>query len=245
MIGWCVAAIALAGPTWKIEPSPFAEDAAPVMVLLKTGESMNLPNPSPNRMERARLKVVDFANEKPSQPVGLIAYAGSAHLVMPPTKDTGVIATMAAELSPGIMPKPGDDLVGAVELAEKTLEDRGGILLVVTDAIETAQLNALNERLKSARLVVLINAIADEDSVEMRSMETSASVLSASLTKLTPDSTDTDALIAAASRAGEFVAARGAGNRWSESGYWLVPLVAVISLMSFRRETKSVRGANE
>ena len=62
----------------------------------------------------ARLKIADFAAERTGQPLGLVAYAGSAHLVLPPTRDTSVVATMAAEISPAIMPKRGDDLAGAL-----------------------------------------------------------------------------------------------------------------------------------
>ena len=84
LIGWLVAVVAIAGPTWRPEPSPFADDPVPVMLLLGAGESMDREDLMPSRMERARLKVVDFANGRKGLPVGLIAYSGSAHLVLPP-----------------------------------------------------------------------------------------------------------------------------------------------------------------
>jgi Ca-activated chloride channel family protein len=39
--------VAVAGPTWKPEPSPFADDATPLMVLLKADSSMRQPDPAP------------------------------------------------------------------------------------------------------------------------------------------------------------------------------------------------------
>ena len=80
------------------------------MLVLKAGETMDLADLAPSRMERARLKIADFAAERKGQPLGLVAYAGSAHLVLPPTRDTSVVAAMAAEISPAVMPEPGDDL---------------------------------------------------------------------------------------------------------------------------------------
>ena len=42
---------------------------------------------------------------------GLIAYAGSAHLVLPPTTDGTVVTTMASALAPDVMPRQGDALL--------------------------------------------------------------------------------------------------------------------------------------
>lgn len=99
LAGWLLAVIAIAGPTWRLEPSPFADDASPMMILLKADSSMERPDPAPSRMERARLKINDLAEARKGQPLGLIAYAGSAHLVLPPTRDTVAVAEMASPRS--------------------------------------------------------------------------------------------------------------------------------------------------
>ena len=109
------------------------------MVVLRAGESMDLDDMLPSRMERARLKVADFATARKGQPMGLIAYAGSAHLVLPPTRDTSIVASMAAEISPEIMPKLGDDLAAALQLADRTLGDTRGTVVVVADDAEEAR----------------------------------------------------------------------------------------------------------
>ena len=33
---WVLTVTAIAGPTWKLEPSPFADDATPLIILLKS-----------------------------------------------------------------------------------------------------------------------------------------------------------------------------------------------------------------
>ncbi len=56
LTAWLLAVVAVAGPTWRPEPSPFADDPVPVMLVLKAGETMNQSDLLPSRMERARLK---------------------------------------------------------------------------------------------------------------------------------------------------------------------------------------------
>src|SRR5437899_4410049 len=57
LLGWIVAVIAVAGPTWKREPSPFAEQAAPAMIVLKVAPSMMTQDLAPTRLDRARQKI--------------------------------------------------------------------------------------------------------------------------------------------------------------------------------------------
>ena len=42
LIAWLLAIMATAGPTWRPEPSPFADDPVPVMLVLRAGETMEL-----------------------------------------------------------------------------------------------------------------------------------------------------------------------------------------------------------
>ncbi|XZE52203.1 VWA domain-containing protein [Planctomycetaceae bacterium SH139] len=235
LAAWLIAVVALAGPTWKPEPSPFADDPVPVMLVLKADESMELADFSPSRMERARLKIKDFASRRGGQPLGLIAYAGSAHLVLPPTRDTSVVASMASEVSPAIMPKPGDNLVEALNLAAKTLGDVGGSVVIVTDNASSVNEAALKEFRRESLLVVSFLAVARDGTPELDSISDAAATLGANVTRIAADSQDIDSLVRATARAPVRVAADGSGTRWAESGWWLVPLLALLSLADFRR----------
>jgi Ca-activated chloride channel family protein len=240
LIAALLAALALAGPTWKPEPSPFADDPVPVVVVLKAGESMNLTDLPPTRMERAHLKITDLADQRKGQPLGLVAYAGSAHLVLPPTRDTLVVAQMAAEISPDIMPKPGDDLPAALRLAHQNLGDLGGSIVVLTDSVPESDTDALRTFRKEFRTPVHFLAIARPDTPELDTIKTAASTLDASLTPLTPDSTDIASLIKKTARTPVAVAAAGQGTRWSEAGWWLLLPIALLVLINFRRTQQEV-----
>ena len=124
--GWLKVAgavVAIAGPTWKHEPSPFADDVAAIAIVVKVGPSMITEDVQPSRLARATEKIHDLLKERGAGKTSLIAYAGSAHVVMPATKDSGIIDTFALALDPKIMPVDGD--VAAEALTLRVLANQG------------------------------------------------------------------------------------------------------------------------
>jgi len=235
LIGWSLGVVALAGPTWRPEPSPFADDPVPVMLVLKASETMDFADLSPSRMERARLKVADFANARKGQPLGLIAYAGSSHLVLPPTRDTSVVASMAAEISSPMMPQPGDDPASSLELAVSTLGDIAGFVLVVADSVEAENISDLQQFRETSRVPIHFLAIARPETPETDAIQAAASVLNATVTLMTADSADIESLVKKTANAPPSIAAAGEETRWAEAGWWLLPILALLSLVGFRR----------
>ena len=235
LVAWLLAIVAVAGPTWRPEPSPFADDPVPIMLVLKAGESMNQSDLMPSRMERARLKVADFAAERKGQPLGLVAYAGSAHLVLPPTRDTSVVATMGAEISPPIMPKPGDDLASALRLAARTLGDTNGAIIVLADTVSAGSDTGITDFRSQHQLPIYFLAVARGDTPEYNAIQQVATTLSADVTKITPDRQDVRQLVRRAANVPVAVKAASVGVRWAEAGWYIVPLLALVALNSFRR----------
>lgn len=236
LAAWLIAIVAIAGPTWRLEPSPFADDATPLVILLKADLSMDTPDPAPSRLERAKLKISDLAEARKGQPLGLIAYAGSAHLVLPPTRDTAVVARMAAEISPGIMPVAGDRLDLALREAARVLGEgsQGGGVVVIADSVDTDTI-LLDSLKKELGLPVQFLAINTPDSSQDATLRAAAKNLGADVAALDVEGQDIAAIIRRGS--GAPLAKAGAeGERWQEAGYWLVPLVALVLLSSFRKE---------
>lgn len=235
---WLLAIVSIAGPTWQMEPSPFADDSAPLVVLLKADATMEQADPAPSRLERARLKIADLAEARKGRLLGLIAYAGSAHLVLPPTRDTAIVARMAAEISPGIMPAPGDRLDLALREAARVLAEsrQGGSIAVLADSVDTdpAALQALE---KDFSLPVQFLALCDPESSQSEALRKAARMLKADVEPLDVEGGDVAAVVQRAARAP--VAHDGEqGERWQEAGYWLVPAVGLFLLASFRREER-------
>ena len=234
LAAWLIALVAVAGPTWRPEPSPFADDPVPLMLVLKANQTMDLTDLSPTRLERAQLKIADIAEERKGEPLGLVAYAGSAHLVLPPTRDTSVVATMAAEISSSIMPLDGDALAAALQLAAATLGESGGSLLVVADAIAPGSLPSLQSFRQKSQIPIYFLAVARPDTPELDAIEAAASALDASVELLTPDNSDILRLVRKTASAPVAVAVAGSGTRWAEAGWWLVPVLALYGLTTFR-----------
>jgi Ca-activated chloride channel homolog len=233
LAGWLIGAVAVAGPTWRLAPSPFAESARPAVLVVKVTPSMLSHDVQPTRLDRARQKIADLIEARKGAATGLIAYAGSAHLVLPPTADAALVNTMAAALAPGVMPRQdGDGLADAVRLADRTLAEgaRGGSIVVFADAAPAGM-----PALKTSAPVSLVAMLPAERAAADPALAAAASAFGARLVTLTPDESDIDALAKALAREGAPPPAAGEAPRWSEAGYWLTPLLALIALFWFRR----------
>lgn len=238
LIAWLIAVVAIAGPTWNREPNPFAADAAPIMVLLKADESLAPPGMSPSFLERAQLKIADLARARKGQPLGLIAYAGSAHLVLPPTRDTSIVADMARNVSPSVMPKPGDRLDLAIRKAGAILAGKalGGSLLVIADSVQADPRAVHKAHEDTGSYPIQFLAIKDTNS-----LTSVARLVDASVELLAADDRDIVSISKAADRKAA-VGMAGESQRWEEAGYWLVPLLTVMVAFFFRREERVPRG---
>ena len=236
LCAWLLAALAIAGPTWRLEPSPFADDATPLLILLKADQSMPPPGQVPSVLDRARLKIADLAKARRGQPLGLIAYAGSAHLVLPPTRDTAIVGTMAKEISPEVMPEPGDRLDLALDEAVRVLAQghQGGSVVIMADSVHTDP-NALKTWSRSHSMTLQFLALSQPAvTAAQQSVENAAHLLGATVEPPDVEGKDVAAIIR---RAAQSPVARqgGASDRWREAGYALVPLIALLVLASFRR----------
>jgi Ca-activated chloride channel family protein len=143
---------------------------------------------------------------------------------------------MAAEISPAIMPKPGDDLAGALQLAARTLGETGGSIVVVADTVTDINQAALKAFRDQYRLPVYFLAVARADTPELDAIKQTAGSLQGRVTTMTADGEDIQSLVRQTASAPIAVSATGEGTRWAEAGWWLVPLLVVLSLFTFRRQ---------
>ena len=139
-----IASIALSGPTWQREVTPFTEDRAPLVIALELTPTMLATDQPPTRLERAKHKVRDLLERRKGARTALIAYAGSAHLVLPLTDDANLIETYLDSLVPAIMPSEGDNASTALQLARDILakQQSAGSILFISDGIDRTQSTA-------------------------------------------------------------------------------------------------------
>lgn len=239
LCGWTLAITAVAGPTWRLQPSPFADVLPPAMIVLRVASSMSADDLAPTRLERAKQKIADLLVLRQGGATGLVAYSGSAHLVLPPTADADVVLTMAQALLPEIMPRDGDRLSDALNLANQALADdpRHGAIVLLADTVAPDQVAALRSKSGGAGrapvvwLAMAPLARADADA----NLQRAAEALDADLVYVTPDSADAAAVARRLARADRLADIAGQGERWQDFGYWLTPVVTLLILAGFRR----------
>jgi Ca-activated chloride channel family protein len=235
LVLWFMCMIALAGPTWQREPSPFADDQAGLLVLLKASGTMNATDVQPSRLERSKHKLRDLLERRQGAATGLIVYSGSAHLVLPLTRDSRIITAMAAELSPDLMPEDGDALGDALQLAAGVLDRAGipGSALVIADAVSPSQATVVKNA--APELPVQFLSVRPPNASVDPGMQHVASALRAAVTPLTVDQADVERIAGRAQSDFRAAPIAAGGERWRDGGYFLVPLMGLVGLMWSRK----------
>src|SRR5262245_5897285 len=165
-----LAAIATAGPTWRREPPPFAREQAAPVVAIDLSPSMDATDVAPTRLERAVHKVHDLAAARAGARIGLIVYAGTAHLVLPPTDDPALLGLYLDALSTDLMPVAGRAADAALALGDDLLASDAvpGTIVFVSDGVDAAIVDAFGKRARASRNQVLVLAVGTPEGGPLR-----------------------------------------------------------------------------
>ena len=239
-----IAAIALAGPTWQREPLPFANDEAPLVIALDLSESMNVTDIQPSRLERAKQKVQDLLSQRSSGRTALIAYGGTAHLVLPLTEDNSILYMYLEELSTDIMPKVGKAPEKALNLASKVLEQENipGTILFLTDGISSQELTNFSQSKYDISILgigtvqggVIPEGNGGFSQLDREGLQAIARQTNGFFTEVTTDDSDVRLVNRHIKRHLAQVQSDN-GDRWKNFGYWLLYPLAIVILFWFRR----------
>ena len=221
-------AFALAGPAWEREPSPFADDQAALVIAIDASRTMNCIDVAPTRLERAKQKVRDLLARRPGAKTALVAYAGSAHLVLPLTEDRAILETYLDAIDTDLMPKAGKRADLAIAAALEVLERQkaSGSILLLTDAHDVA-----GDELVLAVGTARGGPVRTKEKLD--TVNVAPPVAVAGGIELTADDADVRRLAARAERSLVNVAAAGA--RWKDFGYILVFPCLLLAALWFRR----------
>lgn len=137
--------IALAGPSWTRGESPFAVDAASLVIAVDLSESMEGRDLQPDRLQRARSKVLELSRARGDAKTALLVYAGSGHTVLPLTNDAKVLLHYLDSLQVGMLPKRGKSPESILPMARELLSDGGGTLLLIGDGAPENSIEAYKE----------------------------------------------------------------------------------------------------
>lgn len=252
-------AVAAAGPTWEQDRPDFLENRAPLIIALDLSPSMDATDVQPSRLEAAKHKLHDLVQRRSGARTGLIAYAGSAHLVLPATDDPALLDTFIQALGVGLINKPGKNVSAVIDQAKRLLaaEKSPGTLLLITDGADTTQLSGLDKQLDGSPLQVLVLAVGSKDggvilnaggqpltdsngrpelgTFDQDALKQLASALDAPLGSLTLNDDDLDWVELHAQQHFQSASAEQRELHWKDAGYWLCWPLLLIAFFCVRR----------
>lgn len=258
ILSGCFLALAAAGPTWSRIPSPWFSETAPLVIAVEVSDSMRANDVLPTRLDRARFKILDLIAARTGARTAIIAYAGSAHIVVPPSSDLAVLKPLLESLDPAVMPIQGTQIETVLPLAMEMLgEDHArGSVLFVNDGFRETDVNALrsftNEPANPGLFALVVGTneggvalMPDGSPVAgtggarldtrvntnvLRQVEDASGMV---ITRMRTDDSDLRTLLAR--MASHLAAAADPESQWRDEGWWLLWPAALLMLFWFRR----------
>jgi len=262
ILSWLLLVLAAAGPTWTKQAVPTLQNKNSTVVLLDLSPSMLAEDLNPNRLTRAKFKLIDILRQQADGQVALIAYAGDAHTVSPLTDDPRTIEALLPALHPAVMPSAGSNTEAALDLAQQLLNDAGvgtGEILLITDGVAPEAGKLLQKQLKTGNSVSILGVGGLEpspiptqgggflrrsngeivlSSVDDKALSALASKLGGRFATLSADDSDTRFLLSDRFESDTQELSQPDSNTfdaWADMGHWLVLLILPILLLCFRK----------
>ncbi len=252
-----VSALALSGPSWQQVPgSSYSSRDARVLVL-DLSLSMLAEDLRPNRLTRARYRLMDMLESTHEGQMGLVAYAGDAYVVSPLSSDMNTIANMLPALQPDIIPVAGSRADRALLMAAELIRRAGvgqGEILLVSDGADDVDARVAAD-LADKGIVTSVLAVGTREGAPIPSgagfvsdaqgnvvishleIESLAAVAAAGKGRLSY-------LGAVSNASSEWLGMDGSefslrddaiGKRWKDTGPWLLILLLPLVAAGFRR----------
>jgi len=261
VITWLLTVIALAGPSFSYTERPVTSLTQAKVVVLDMSLSMRATDLKPNRLTQMRFKVTDLLAANKEGEVALIAYAGDAFVISPLTTDTNTLLNLLPNLSPEIMPSKGSNPVAGIKQAIVLLTNSGyqqGQILLVTDGITVSQSEDINQLLAETDHNLSVLAIGTKQGapitlkngkllknnlgtivipqVETARLSNLANQLNGQFQQLNHGSQILTDLFATKINMSNTNATELKTIQRNDDGIWLVPLIALMVALSFRKQ---------
>ena len=127
--------LALARPQWGEQAEASHSFGQDTLFLLDCSRSMLASDVAPNRLQRAKLAILDYVQRRAHGRVGLVAFAGQAFLQCPLTFDYGAFQDALMAVDDKTIPVPGTDIGRALDEAYRAMDknQRPKLLVLLTD----------------------------------------------------------------------------------------------------------------
>ena len=242
--------LAIAGPTWKKKDVPGEKIQAVVLIALDLSKSMLAKDIQPDRLERAKFKISDFLDANPRARAGLVAFAGTAHPVIPFTSDYKLVKYHATSLQNHIMPVQGSNIPVLITVMDSIMKevDAPSTVLLMTDALDAEDASLLSNWIDSTKhhLEILLfstpngapipgyaNVISKQEPSVASNLTQDTSI---SITPITLDKSDVDGIAKRISSKLIFEKEKKQDEKdWDDMGWLLIIPALIITAFWFRR----------
>lgn len=132
--------LSLARPQWGYDWREARGKGIDILFVLDASKSMLARDIRPNRLERAKLAILDLIEDISGDRLGLIAFSGNAFLQCPLTLDHDAFRQSLDIIEPGLLSRGGTNFRSAIEEAAATFEeaDNFKFVVLITDGEDLA-----------------------------------------------------------------------------------------------------------
>ncbi len=229
-----VLTVALSGPSWQLKESAFAQNDTKIALIVATNKTMLTTDITPTRLSRATMKIEDLLALKVDMQSMLIAYSGTAHLVLPLTSDHSITKTFAQALDPDIMPLEGSNIQEALLLAQAELKDSSSTIVVLSDQISTSSVKLAIKNGFDKSTNVIFWQIASTQLSSESDFKSASSLLGGDYVKYSRDGSDVDSVSALIEKNFKNDA-QNDSSRYEDGGYLFVPVLFLLLLFWARK----------
>jgi len=134
--------IALARPQTKFDETQREGEGIDIVLCIDVSGSMTAQDFSPNRMEAAKNVAVDFVNNRPSDKIGVVIFAGESFTQCPLTTDHYVLINQIRQIRSGLLEDGtaiGSGLATGVERL-KNSKSKSKVIILLTDGVNNGGL---------------------------------------------------------------------------------------------------------
>ena len=226
--------VAVSGPSWKLKDSPFTQDDTKIAVLLSVKKSMLNKDIMPTRLKRSTIKISNLLAQREDTQSTLIAYSGTAHLILPLTHDHDIIKTFAQALSPDMMPEEGDNIQEALLLAQKELSAKASTIIVLTDAVSPSLVKSTQKMGFDKSTNVIFWQIATKERSNTNDFKSASALLNAHTVAYSRDNSDVEEVSSLIDKNYKN-AAQDDKSRYEDGGFYLLPIIFILLLLWARQ----------
>lgn len=164
LLGVAALMIALARPQYGYRWEESRTKGVDVIFAIDVSKSMLAEDMAPNRLERAKLAVIDISEMLKSDRVGIVAFSGQAFLQCPLTLDYDAFRMSLDVLDTSVIQRGGTNIAAAIAEAQTAFARSSGrkILVLISDG-EELESSALEKARQAAEQGIVIYTLGVGD----------------------------------------------------------------------------------